>query len=75
MWACSFRDRKDQGDMNRVYDMIRDAGDNSGYAAWQINPYFAGSLGQNFDFIYLVRGKQFANGGRNGRGHAGPSGS
>ena len=53
MWVCSFRDRKDQDDMNRVYEMIEaDSGDTA-YAAWQLNRYITGSLGQNIDFIYL----------------------
>jgi hypothetical protein len=53
MWVCSFRDRKDQGDMDRVYEMIRDNSGDEAYSAWQLNPYMTGSLGQNMDFIYL----------------------
>ena len=53
LWACSFRDGKDQGDMDDVYDELREAATDAPYAAWQLNPYMAGNLGQQFDFIYL----------------------
>ena len=53
VWACSFNDGMDQGDMDDVYeDLVADTGDTA-YAAFQINPYFAGQFGQNFDFVYL----------------------
>jgi len=53
MWVCSFRDRKDQDDMDNVYEMIETADGDAAYAAWQLNPYFTGTRGQNMDFIYL----------------------
>jgi hypothetical protein len=53
MWVCSFRDGKDQDDINDVYEMIEAADADTAYAAWQLNSYFTGSLGQNIDFIYL----------------------
>ena len=53
MWVCSFNDRKDQDDIDNVYEMIAATDETGGYAAWQLNPYFAGTLGQNMDFIYL----------------------
>jgi hypothetical protein len=53
MWVCSFKDRKDQGDIDDVYEMIAASDEDGGYAAWQLNPYFAGTRGQNIDFIYL----------------------
>ena len=52
MWACTFNDRKDQDDMDKVYEMY--AGDSdAAYSAWQLNPYFVGTLIQQFDFLYL----------------------
>ena len=51
IWACTFRDRKDQDDMDDVYAMFSDT--SVGYAAFQLNPYFVGGLRENFDFIYL----------------------
>lgn len=39
--------------MNSVYEMIEANDDTGGYAAWQLNPYMTGNLGQNMDFIYL----------------------
>lgn len=53
MWACTFNDRKDQDDMDNVYDMIREGSSDSPYAAWQLNPYFVGTRIQQFDFLYL----------------------
>jgi len=53
MWVCSFKDRKDQDDMNNVYEMIEANDETGGYAAWQLNSYMTGSRGQNSDFIYL----------------------
>ena len=53
IWTCSFNDGKDQGDMDDVYEsLVEDAGDTA-YAAFQINPYFAGQFAQNFDFVFL----------------------
>lgn len=53
LWACSYRDGKDQGDMDDVYDDLREAATDAPYAAYQLYPYFAGSLAAQFDFIYL----------------------
>jgi hypothetical protein len=53
LWACTFRDGKDQGDMDDVYDDLRKITADSPYAAWQLNPYFVGNLLDQFDFIYL----------------------
>jgi len=53
MWVCSFRDRKDQDDMDDVYEMIEASSGDTAYAAWQLNPFLTGSRGQNMDFIYL----------------------
>lgn len=53
IWACSFNDGMDQSDMDDVYeDLVESVGDTP-YAAFQMNPYYAGQFGQNFDFIYL----------------------
>jgi len=52
MWACSFLDRKDQDDMNAVYEQIAEEGDVP-YASWQLNPYMAGNRDDQFDFIYV----------------------
>lgn len=53
MWACSFRDRKDQGDMDQVYELVEEGTGGVPYAAWQLNPYMAGNRYEDFDFIYL----------------------
>jgi hypothetical protein len=53
LWACTFRDGKDQEDMDDVYEMIEEGTGDAQYAAFQINPYFAGNRNQEFDFIYL----------------------
>ena len=52
MWVCNFNDRKDQDDMDSVYeDLVADMGETA-YAAFQLNPYFVnGDL--DFDFLYL----------------------
>ena len=51
MWACSFNDGQDQGDMDKVYaDLVEDMGETA-YAAFHLDPYFRAD--QNFDFIYL----------------------
>ena len=51
MWACSFNNGKDQGDMDKVYeDIVVESGD-SAYAAFQLNAYFRSN--QEFDFLYL----------------------
>ena len=53
MWACTFNDRQDQDDMNRVYEMVEEEGGDVAYAAWQLNPYMAGDRINQFDFLYL----------------------
>jgi len=53
LWACTFRDGKDQDDMDDVYKEIEEDGGDAKYAAYQLNPYFAGNLGDEFDFIYI----------------------
>ena len=53
LWACSFRDGKDQDDMNDVYDGLREGATDAPYAAYQLIPYFAGDLAAQFDFIYI----------------------
>jgi hypothetical protein len=53
MWACNFRDRKDQDDMDSVYEQLVDATGDAAYASWQLNPYFAGARVRDFDFLYL----------------------
>ena len=52
MWACSFKDRKDQDDMDAVYKMISEETDTP-YGAWQMNPYLVGNRIEDFDFIYI----------------------
>lgn len=52
MWACTFKDRKDQDDMDAVYEQI-DAESDAAYGAWQLNPWMAGDLNQQFDFLYI----------------------
>lgn len=52
MWACTFNERKDQDDMDKVYEMYTGNSD-AAYSAWQLNPYFVGTLIQQFDFLYL----------------------
>lgn len=52
MWLCDFNDRKDQDDMDKVYEgLVEDLGDTA-YAAFQLNPYFV-NADMTFDFIYL----------------------
>jgi len=53
LWVCNFNDGKDQGDMDDVYEDIVEASGDTAYAAFQLNPYFAGERGQNMDFFYL----------------------
>lgn len=53
MWVCAFNDGKDQGDMDDVYEDIVEAAGDTEYAAFQLNPYFAGSLGTEMDLIYI----------------------
>ena len=53
MWACSFRDGKDQGDLDKVYEGLVEASGDTAYAAWHLDPYFAGNLVDSFDFLYL----------------------
>ncbi|MGI9203774.1 MAG: hypothetical protein ACR2Q3_07170 [Woeseiaceae bacterium] len=52
MWACSFLDRKDQDDMDSVYEQISEDSD-AAYAAWQLNPYMVGNRAEQFDFLYV----------------------
>lgn len=52
MWACSFKDRKDQDDIDAVYKMISKES-SAPYGAWQMNPYMVGNRTENFDFIYI----------------------
>jgi hypothetical protein len=51
MWACTFKDRKDQDDMDRAYSMFSDG--EEAYAAFQLDPYFVGNRRQDFDFIFI----------------------
>lgn len=53
MWACSYRDGKDQGDLDNIYEGLIEASGDTAYAAWHLNPYFAGNLSDQFDFLYL----------------------
>lgn len=53
LWACTFNDRKDQDDMDNVYDMYMGDENETPYAAWQLNPWFVGNRNQQFDFIFL----------------------
>ena len=53
IWGCNFLDGKDQGDMDDVYEDLVEAVGDTEYAAFQMNPYFAGQFGQNMDFFYL----------------------
>jgi len=53
VWACSFKDGKDQGDMDDVYEDIVEAAGDTAYSAFQLNPYFTGTFGQNIDLIYI----------------------
>lgn len=53
MWACKYKDGKDQGDMDNVYEGIVESASDEAYAAWHLTPYFVGNLQQQFDFIYL----------------------
>jgi hypothetical protein len=53
MWACTFRDRMDQGDMDGVYERVAEGTGDTPYAAWQLTPYMAGNRYKDFDFIYL----------------------
>jgi hypothetical protein len=51
MWACTFKDRKDQDDINNAYEMFSDG--DAPYAAFQLDPYFVGGLRDNFDFLFI----------------------
>lgn len=53
LWACTFNDRKDQDDMDNVYEMYMGDENETPYAAWQLNPWFVGNRNQQFDFIFL----------------------
>ena len=53
MWVCNFLDGRDQDDMDDVYEEIVEAEGDNAYAAFHLNPFIAGNLGQNMDFIYL----------------------
>jgi len=52
IWACSFRDRKDQDDLSDVYERLVEANGDDAYAAFQLNSYFRGA-NQDFDFLYV----------------------
>ncbi|MFT5501742.1 MAG: hypothetical protein ACI88G_001881 [Woeseiaceae bacterium] len=53
LWACQYKDGKDKGDMDKVYEGIVESTSDAAYAAWHLSPYFVGNLQQQFDFIYL----------------------
>ena len=53
MWACKYKDRKDQDDMNRVYEAVMEASEGGGYSAWHLAPYMVGDRVEQFDFLYL----------------------
>ncbi len=53
MWACSFRDGKDQEDMNDAYEYFAEEPGPAKYAAFQLNPFMVGNRTENFDFIYV----------------------
>jgi hypothetical protein len=53
MWACSLRDGKDRGDLDSVYESTVAASGDEAYAAFHLEPYYAGGLVDNFDFLYL----------------------
>ena len=53
MWACKFKDRKDQDDMDQVYRALANGPGNEGYSAWHISPYMVGDRVEQFDFLYL----------------------
>lgn len=53
VWACSFNDGMDQDDLDDVYEDIVEAAGDTAYAAFQLNPFFTGTFGQNIDLIYI----------------------
>jgi len=53
MWACKFKDRKDQDDLDRVYELEAQVSGGGGYSAWHLSPYMVGDRVEQFDFIYL----------------------
>jgi hypothetical protein len=53
MWTCKFKDRKDQDDMDELYEAEIALGEAPGHAAWQLDPYLVGNRVELFDFIWL----------------------
>ncbi len=53
MWACKYRDRKDQSDMNSVYESFVEVIGDDAYGAWHLNPWIVGNRTELFDFIFL----------------------
>lgn len=52
MWVCSYRDGKDQGDMDNAFEEFVEATADDAYAGYRLVPsYVTGE--QAFDFIYL----------------------
>lgn len=52
MWVCSYRDGKDQGDMDNVFEDFVEATEGDAYAGYRLTPSYV-SGDQAFDFIYL----------------------
>jgi len=53
MWTCSYAGRNDRDDLDSVYEGIVESAGDEAYAAWHLDPYFAGSRANDFDFFYL----------------------
>ena len=55
MWACSFNDRQDMGDLDEWVDKFNawaDRQEDDTYAAWTLTPMYYGP-NQQFDFLWL----------------------
>ena len=55
LFACSYKDRQDEGDLNRVisrWNSYMDERNNDDYAAWTLAPYHYGP-NQEFDIIWM----------------------
>jgi len=52
MWVCNYRDGKDQGDMDKVFEEFVEATEGDAYAGYRLVPSYV-SGAQDFDFIYL----------------------
>jgi len=55
LYACSFKDGKDAGDLDRVvarWNEFMDEGSNDSYSAWLLTPYFYGAE-QDFDIVWM----------------------